>query len=116
MENDMQAPERHPALDQTGRYEKVAEVYCGGYSWGIAAVWRDKATGKLYGDTDSGCSCYGEWDEGEFPGEFVLGRCKQITHQREAGELLDNVSGEDGDPSTTERQDFVRAVAVALAQ
>lgn len=112
---DQTAGMAHPALDSTGRYENIAEVYCGGYGWGIAAVWRDKATGRLYGDTDGGCSCYGPWDAAEFPTMFTLSRCKQITHQREAGEMLDTVSGEDGGPSTTDRQDFIRAVGIALA-
>lgn len=103
--------QNHPGVDKTGRYELVAEVYCGGYAWGIACVWRDKATGRLYGATDEGCSCYGPWDD-----DFPLADCKQITHPREAGELLEHLSGEDGGVSTPDRQDFVRKVSIALAQ
>lgn len=106
---------KHPALDKTGRFEQIAEVESGGYEWGIATVWRDKATGKLYGDADSGCSCYGPWDAAEWPGEFTLARCKQITHVREAAELVDQVGGEDGPPPMEARRDFVRKVEVALA-
>lgn len=102
----------HPYNDEE-HFEKIAEVYLGGYSWGIACVWRDKATGRLYGANDGGCSCYGPFDEVDYTG---LGDLVEITSQREAAALLDGVSGEDEpEPSTTERQDFVRAVGVALA-
>ena len=107
--------ETHPYNDAE-RFEEIAQVYLGGYSWGIACVWRDKTTGRLYGDTDSGCSCYGPFDAAEWPGEITFEKCKEITCEREAAELLDGVSGEDEpEPSTTQRQDFVRAVGIALA-
>jgi hypothetical protein len=105
---------QHPGLDETGRFALVAEVYKGGYSWDLAAVWRDKTTGKLYGDTDGGCSCYGPWDPAYMEDQTLSG-CAQITHVREAAELLKYISGEEGDVTTTERQDFVRKVEVALA-
>lgn len=111
--NGFEESVQHPGLDETGRFEKIAEVYKGGYSWDIAVVWRDKATSKLYGATDSGCSCYGPWDAGYMSG--ALSDCVQITHVREAAELLKYISGEEGDVTTTERQDFVRKVEVALA-
>jgi hypothetical protein len=108
---------KHPYND-TEHFEKIAEVYLGGYSWGIACVFRDKTTGRLYGDTDSGCSCYGPFDEGYGSledGFEGLGKLIDITHEREAAALLDNVRGEDEpEPSTEQRQDFVRAVRAAL--
>lgn len=111
MENDQI---KHPYNDAE-RFEEIAQVYLGGYSWGIAGVWRDKTTGRLYGDTDSGCSCYGPFDEAEFPGEITFSRCKEITHEREAADLLDGVSGEDEpEPSTEQRRDFCNAVRLAL--
>lgn len=105
----------HPYNDAE-RFEEIAQVYLGGYSWGIACVWRDKTTGRLYGDTDSGCSCYGPFDEAELEVvDGVMGRLIDITCEREAAALLDGVSGEDEpEPSTTQRQDFVREVGRAL--
>lgn len=104
----------HPYHSETGRFEKIAEVYLGGYSWGIAVVFRDKATGRLYGDTDFGCSCYGPFDEHVFGG---LGDLTEITHEREAAALLDNVHGEDEpEPSTEQRRDFCNAVRQALVK
>lgn len=106
----------HPYNDTSGRWESVAEVYCGGYSWGIACVWRDKSSGRLYGDTDSGCSCYGPFDESGYgASEYTLGDLTEVTSRDDAGALLSGVSGEDGGPSTTETLDFVRDVEVALA-
>lgn len=116
---------KHPYNDESGRFEKIAEVYKGGYSWGIACVWKDNLTGRLYGDTDSGCSCFGPFDEqyGTLDQGFEgLGSLTDIEHERDAGALLDGVSGEDetfgdgtGQVSTTERQDFVRKVRAALS-
>lgn len=101
----------HPYNDKE-HFDLIAEVYLGGYSWGIACVWRDKATGRLYGAADGGCSCYGPFED-TYSG---LGDLVEVTHERDAAALLDGVSGEDEpEPSTTERQDFVRAVQVALA-
>lgn len=107
---------QHPYHDRE-RFENIAEVYLGGYSWGIACVWRDRLTGRLYGDTDAGCSCYGPFDEG-YSGAFgSLGNLIEIAHERDAAALLDGLSGEDEpEPSTTQRQDFVRAARAALAQ
>jgi hypothetical protein len=106
----------HPYNDQSGRWESIAEVFCGGYNWGIACVWRDKANGRLYGDTDSGCSCYGPFEDGGFGGFSYtgIGALTEVTTREEAGALLDNVYGEDGGPSTTEVLDFVRDVEIAL--
>lgn len=115
MPDSAQSP-RHPYNDETGRFEKVAEVYLGGYSWGIAVVYRDKATGRLYGDTDAGCSCYGPFDEYEFP-DINFAQCKEITTEREAAALLDYVHGEDEpEPSTEQRRDFCNAVRQALVK
>lgn len=102
----------HPYNDESGRWDLIAEVYLGGYEWAIACVWRDRTTGRLYGDTDSGCSCYGPF-EGD---GYALGHLKEVVHQRDAAALLDGLTGEDGGASTTARHDFVRAVGVALAQ
>lgn len=116
---------KHPYNDSE-RFEKIAEVYKGGYSWGIACVFRDKTTGRLYGDTDSGCSCFGPFDEayGTLDEGFSgLGALTDIEHERDAAALLIGVQGEDdtfgdgtGKVSTTERQDFCRAVGVALSE
>lgn len=110
--------ERHPYNDESGRFEKIAEVYLGGCSWGIACVFRDKTTGRLYGDTDGGCSYYGPVDEdyGSLDHGFEgLGSLKEIEHERDAAALLDGVSGEDKpEPSTEQRRDFCNAVRVAL--
>src|SRR3954463_16029943 len=101
----------HPYNDAE-RFEEIAQVYLGGYSWGIACVWRDKTTGRLYGAADGGGSGYGPFDEVTYNGG---GDLVEITSQREAGDLLDEVSGEDEPaPSTEQRQDFVRAVGIAL--
>lgn len=111
---------KHPYNDESGRFEKIAEVYLGGWFWGIACVWKDKLTGRLYGDTDSGCSCFGPFDEhsGTLDQGFEgLGSMTDIEHARDAGALLDGLCGEDEpEASTTQRQDFVRAVAIALAE
>lgn len=106
---------KHPYNDEEN-FDKIAEVYLGGYSWGIACVFRDKTTGRLHGDTDGGCSCYGPFDETWGDGDFEgLGALVDITCERDAAALLVGTSGEDApEPSTTERQDFVRAVGVAL--
>lgn len=105
----------HPYNDETGRWEKVAELYGGGYSWDIAGVWRDTTTGRLYGDTDGGCSCYGPFEEGGYGGtQYAFGDLTEITSRDQATALVEGVYGEDG-VSTTERLDFVRAVEVALS-
>lgn len=102
----------HPYHDRSGRWEEVAELYDGGYDWGIAAVWRDTTTGRLYGDTDSGCSCYGPFEEpGHGAGTF--GDLIEITSRDQASALAERVYGEEG-VSTTDRLDFVREVEIAL--
>ena len=122
---DKETVTKHPYNDDTDRFEKIAEVEKGGYSWGIACVFRDKLTGRLYGDTDSGCSCFGPFDEdyGTLDQGFEgLGSLVEITHERDAAALLDDVHGEDatfgdgtGDVSTTERRDFITVVRAALS-
>lgn len=95
----------HPYKNEHA-FEKVA--ICGeggGSSWNIAGVWRERHTGRLYGDTDSGCSCYGP-----FEGDYVLGDLKEIVHEREAAALLDNVDY----VSTEERLDFCHRVREAI--
>lgn len=106
----------HPYNDKTGRWEKVAELYAGGYSWDIACVWRDTTTGRLYGDTDGGCSCYGPFEEDGYGGsEYTFGDLTEVTSREQATAMAESAHGEDG-VSTTERLDFVREVEVALAQ
>lgn len=106
----------HPYNDRTGRWEMVAELYGVGYSWGIACVWRDTTTGRLYGDTDSGCSCFGPFDEHGFgASDYSFGELTEITSRDQAKELAESVYGEEGVP-TTERLDFVRDVEVALSK
>jgi hypothetical protein len=106
----------HPYNDETGRWEKVAELYAGGYSWDIACVWRDTTTGRLYGDTDSGCSCYGPFEEeGYGASEYAEGDLTEITSRDQATTMAESAHGEDG-VSTTERLDFVREVEVSLAK
>lgn len=107
----------HPYNDESGRWEKVAELYGAGYSWDIACVWRDTTTGRLYGASDSGCSCYGPFEEGDTHGgsEYTFGDLTEITSRDQAHALADSVQGEDG-VSTTERLDFVREVEVSLAK
>jgi hypothetical protein len=106
---------KHPYNDTTGRFEKIAEVYLGGYQWGIACVFRDRNSGRLYGDTDGGCSCYGPFDEAEWE-RINFSQCVEITHERDAAELLDQISGEDAyEPSTTQRRDFCNNVRAALS-
>lgn len=108
----MTEPFKHPYNDDSGRFELVAELYAAGYSWGIACVWRDTTTGRLYGDTDGGCSCYGPFEECGWAG---LGQLTEVTTRADAQALADEVHGEDG-VSTPERQDFSRAVEVALSK
>lgn len=107
----------HPYNDHDN-FEKVAEVYLGGYEWDIACVFREKATGRLYGDRMGGCSCYGPWEQGDHayycPDYSGTGDLKDIEHERDAAALLDGLRGEDGEASTEQRRDFVNAVRLAL--
>lgn len=106
----------HPHNDQAGRWEEVALLEAGGYFWSIAGVWRDKTTGRLYGDTDSGCSCYGPFDESGYgASNYAFGDLTEITTRDQAASLVEDLHGEEK-VSTTERQDFVRAVEVALSK
>lgn len=72
----------HPYDDLTGRrWELVAELYAAGYNWAIAVIWRDKMTGRFYGDSDRGCSCYGPFEEG---GARTMGELTEITTREQA--------------------------------
>jgi hypothetical protein len=44
---------------------QVAQLDIGDYSWTRADVWAHLPTGRLYWDADSGCSCYGPYDQHE---------------------------------------------------
>lgn len=107
----------HPYNDETGRWEKAALLEAGGYSWVIAGVWRDTTTGRLYGDTDGGCSCYGPFEEGDGYGgsDYAFGDLTEVTSREQAASLVEGLHGEE-EVSTTERLDFVRAVEEALSK
>lgn len=44
-------------------FELVTELQSNDYQWYAIGVWREIATGRLFWATDSGCSCYGPWED-----------------------------------------------------
>lgn len=47
------------------------DVYEEPYEFSLVCVWRENATGKLWGATDSGCSCPVPFEDHTFPTDFV---------------------------------------------
>jgi antirestriction protein len=103
---------KHPYND-SDNFDTIALAEAGSYSWGIAGVWRHKVTGRLYGDTDSGCSCFGPFEEQGWGNEKSFEDCKEITDLREANNLLNEVYGEER-LTTSQCLDFSHSVAEAL--
>ena len=50
-------------IEHQDNLEEVARVGWEDYEWSITVVWKDTNTGKLYLGDDSGCSCYGPWED-----------------------------------------------------
>ena len=46
-----------------GAHELVEDLVTEDYSWSAVGVFRRKSDGALFWATDSGCSCYGTWEQ-----------------------------------------------------
>jgi hypothetical protein len=78
--------------------EQIAWLGWEDYEWSITVVWKDTNTGKLYLGDDSGCSCYGPWEDVHSLSDLV-----QITNIEEIRPYV-NQYNRDYYPTVTEAE------------